>query len=128
MELSAYYDHVNHIVIVASEQEDVVTTDKIKYATGLAMRLAHEHQCDFLLFDITNMKESQSLIQGFLDMSDLNKTTGLTAQFKCAVIYNPATYSDGRASFIEAVVTNRPNPMFKMFRTREAAIEWLKGR
>ena len=126
MGIEAYYDDDNDVVVVTPEKEGEVTTEVIKYAAGLAMKTAGEHRCDSLLFDITRMRQAQSLVQGFWDMNDLGKTTGLTFQYKCAVVYNPSTYSTGRAEYIEAVVTNRPNPLFKMFRSLKEAIEWLK--
>ena len=126
MEIAAYYDEENKVVVVASENEGPVTTELVKRATALAMQIAQEHHCDLLLFDISNMREAQSIVQGFTDMSDIGKTTGLTFRFKCAVVYNPSKYSTSRAVFIEAVVTNRPNPIFKMFKTRDDAMEWLK--
>ncbi|MDZ4845019.1 MAG: STAS/SEC14 domain-containing protein [Chitinophagales bacterium] len=103
-----------------------MTTENVRKTTGLALQLAKEHGSNRLLFDISKMKLGQSSLQGFLDMKNMGATTGLMIENKCAVVYNPATYPTERAGFIEALVTNRPNPAFKMFKSCEAAIQWLK--
>jgi hypothetical protein len=127
MEATAYYDRDNNIVVVAGEGSSELTTERVKHATALAMKVAMEHQCTNLLFDITMMKESQSIIQLFMDMSNISLTTGLSSEYKCAVLYNPATYSPNRAELVVIVVKNRPNPPFKMLTNRKEAVEWLKG-
>jgi len=126
MEATAHYDRENNIVLISGEGSSELTTEKVKHATALAMKVAVEHKCTNLLFDITMMREAQSIIQLFTDMSNISLTTGLGSEYKCAVFYNPATYSPNRAELVEIVVKNRPNPPFKMFTNRKEAVDWLK--
>ena len=124
MKLTAYYDRENEVVFAVADGQ--VTTENLKATTRKALELSKKHNCYHLLFDITKCTESQSILQGFLDMENMEKTTGLTFKHKCAVIYNPAIYPNERARFIENVVTNRINPDFKMFTRQQKALAWLR--
>ena len=126
-DISAHYDDINNIVIVEGQHEGKLTTQVVMAASRVALKLACEHYCDLLLFDITMMKESQTIVQGYLAMKEMEKTTGITLNFKCAVVYDPCKYSPLRAEYIEAVVAHQRNPPFKMFSNRELAIDWLKA-
>jgi hypothetical protein len=75
---------------------------------------------------MTDCPEGQSIFQGFTDMQNLQLTTGITYRHRCAIVYNPDLYTEERARFIETVVTNRPNPVFRMFTNKRDAMKWLK--
>jgi hypothetical protein len=102
-----------------------VTTENVKISAMKALEFSIQHSCNYLLFDIRKCKEAQPIIQGYYDMKDMERTTGLTNSHKCAIVYDPAIYPEERAQFIENVVANRPNPMLKMFTSTEDAHDWL---
>lgn len=124
MELTVYYDYENHIVIAIPAGP--VTTENIKTTTAKAIEFSKQYDCNFMLFDIRECKVGQSLMQGFYDMQDMRKTTGLSIAHKCAIVYDPVKYPENRAEFIENVVANRPNPTIKMFKTTEEAHQWIR--
>lgn len=124
MELTVYYDYENHVVIAVPAGP--VTTENVKTTATKAIEFSKQYDCNFMLFDIRNCREGQPLIQGFYDMQDAGKTTGLSIFHKCAIVYDPVKYPDDRAQFIENVVANRPNPTIKMFKTTEAAHGWIR--
>jgi len=124
MELTVYYDYENDIVITVPIGD--VTTENVKTGAMKALEFSTQYNCNYLMFDIRQCKEAQPIIQGYYDMKDMAKTTGLTPSHKCAVVYDPGKYPEERAQFIENVIANRPNPTLKMFKTTEAAHEWLR--
>jgi len=57
----------------------------VKFASGLALKLASENYFTLLLPDITMMNESQTILQGYLAINETGKTAGITLNFRCAV-------------------------------------------
>ena len=125
MELSVYYDERKNIVVAIPVGS--VTTDNVKKTIVKALEISKKNNCLDLLFDISKCQVDRGIIEGFNDMQNVQQLTGITFMHKCAVIYNPEIYPDERARFIENVVTNRPNPDYKMFTNSEEAIKWLKS-
>jgi len=123
MELTVYFDDANKILVAKPLGE--VTTENVKETTKQAIELSKKYNCNYLLFDIRQCFEAQSIIQGFESMSKIGETTGLTALQKCACVYDPKNYPEERAKFIENVVTNRLSNAFKFFTNPEEAISWL---
>jgi hypothetical protein len=124
MELVVFYDNKNHIVVAVPKGS--VTSENVKATAEKALEFSKQHDCKFFLFDIRSCREAQPLIEGYHTMQDMRKTTGLEMHHKCAILYDPSTYSEQRAQFIEDVVANRPNPHLKVFKTLEAVHEWIK--
>ena len=125
MELTTYYDTDNQVVVL--EAEGPVTRENIKVTARKALELSNTHICNYILFDLTKCPESQSIFQGYDAMKNMELTTGITRNLKCAVVYNPSIYPEERAKFIENVVMNRPNPFYSMFTSRQDAFVWLKS-
>lgn len=124
MELTAYFDQGNKVIVVESVGE--VNTENIKATATKALELSKQHNNNLLLFDITKCSVGQSATQGFQDMQNMSETTGLTLDYKSAIVYDPNIYPTDRARFIENVVFNRGNQRFKVFTDRHEALKWLK--
>ena len=125
MKLDTFFDSENEIIVAKPEGD--MTSENVKLAIKKTMELSGEHDCYRLLFDITLCREAQPLIYGYQHMKDGLITGGMSLQHICAVVYNPELYPEDRADFIENVVINRTNPKFKMFKTADEAVDWLKS-
>jgi hypothetical protein len=125
MEFVTEFDEVNKIVITEGTGE--VNSEYVRTAAAEAMKIAGEHDCHNFLFDIRPAYVVRSLVAGFQDMSNLGETTGLSLRDRVAVLFSPSSYPEDRARFIENVVTNRSNPVYKMFTDKQSAIDWLKS-
>ena len=125
MELSVRFDTTDEIVKTTAIGP--ITTYNIRDASRQALVIANEKKCNRLLIDITECTVSRSMMEGFMDMQNFMDITGLRYHHKCAIVFNPEHYPLERAQFMETVVRNRPNPIFRMFTDRAEALEWLKG-
>jgi len=125
MEVTVYYDNESDVVVTVPKGD--ITTENVKTGASKALELSKEHNCNYMLFDIRECREAQPVVQGYYDMQDVEKTTGISKHHKCAIVYDPVKYPDDRAQFIENVVSNRPNPMFKMFTSTEDAHSWIQS-
>ena len=125
MELVSKYDEVNNVVITEGSGE--VDSEFVRSAALRAKKVAVDFDCHHFLFDIRKCYVMRSLVAGFQDMSNLGETTGLSLRDRVAVLFSPSSYPEDRARFIENVVTNRSNPVYKMFTDKQSAIDWLKS-
>lgn len=124
MQLFGYYDTSRDIVAIRAVGP--VTKENARKTAQEALELSRQNNCFRLLFDLRECEEGQSIIRGFETMENMEKSIGLSSDYKCAVVYDPEKYSPERAKFIENVATNRPNPAFRMFTNMDQAIHWLK--
>ncbi len=124
MKLNLYFDVENGIIV--TKAVGAAITENVKITMKKALELSKEHDCTKILFDISKCGEAQPIAEGFHFMKDGFMLLGYTPTHKCAVFYNPEIYPEERAKFIENVVTNRANPMFKVFKQFDDAAEWLK--
>src|SRR5262245_25567237 len=105
MKLETYYDSKNGIIVASAIGE--ITNENVKITLKEAMELSKQNNCLRILFDITGCSEPQPLIYGYQQMKDGLISEGLSLKHVCAVVYNPVTYPEDRAGFIENVVSNR---------------------
>ena len=124
MELTAYYDRGNDIVVAKPVAE--ITAENIKLGALKILKIAEKNHCCYLLVDLRKCPIGHSLVEGFLTMQNMKKSTGLSYKYKVAIVYDPTLYPDDRANFIETIVANRANPSFKMFKKTTDAMKWLK--
>jgi hypothetical protein len=124
MELTAYFDEENNVVVTTPVGE--VTLENVKATTREALILSEKHTCYSLLFDIRQCPIGQSLSDGFWVMQDMKETLGLDYRYRVAIVYNPEIYPQERAQFIENVVVNRGNPNFKLYIELDQALAWLR--
>ncbi len=124
MEITVDYDRDQDIVITRPVAE--ITKENVRLAVKKALEISKRNNCYNLLFDTRKCPVGHTLVEGFLTMRDMKQNIGLSYNYKVAVLYNPSTYPESRANFIETIVSNRANPPFKMFRNKSNAIKWLK--
>ena len=124
MEITIDYDKDKDIVIATPVAE--INQENIKSGVLETLKIAKQHRCFYLLLDMRKCQIGQSLMEGFLTMRNMNQTLGLSYEYKVAVVYNPASYPDDRANFIQTIVRNRANPPFRMFRELKDALVWIK--
>ena len=125
MKLSVIYDKDNEIII--AKPVGNITKENVKATAMKALELSKKCDCDYLLFDVRKCPVAQSDVEGFFLMKNMEETTGLTLKHRVAIVYDPALYPKERAQFIENVVVNRINPVYKMFMSIEDALLWLKN-
>lgn len=111
--------------IVEAIASGVINTDSISKSGRKVDDIVQEYQCYRVLVDIRNCIVTRSKMEAFLDMERFMDLTGFSYEIKCAVVYNPGTYPDERANFIETVIRNRPNPRFRMFNNLDKSLNWL---
>ena len=124
MEIRCDYDKEKMAVIVTTIDAEI-TNQNLKVVVATGIEAAKEHKCSHLLFDVRQNRPGQSLMDGWYSMQQLTEFTGLSSDFRCAVVYDPEKYPASRAEFMESVVGNRPNPPFRMFTDFDEAMNWL---
>ena len=123
MEHSVKYDSEKHVVI--TNATGPLSSENIREMARVSRVEAEKYICYNLLVNITECSISRSMLDAFMDMQYFMEISGLSVNYKCAILYDPVTYPEDRAKFIETVVTNRPNPRFKMVMSYEEAFHWL---
>ena len=124
MEVICNYDKTSSAVIVTTLDAEI-TNANLRVVVAAGLEAAKKNQSSKLLFDVRDNRPGQSLMDGWYSMQQLSGFTGLTENFRCAVVYDPERYPETRAEFMENVVKNRPNPPFRMFTDFDEALKWL---
>lgn len=117
-----YHENVDLVEAVPAAE---ITKENVWKTIEEALKVAKNHGCLRLLFDIRQCPIGQSMTQGLSTMNNLMAIPGMTYKHRTAVIFDPSTYPTERAEFIENVVNNRANPAFRIFASREGALAWL---
>ncbi|MBI1286825.1 MAG: hypothetical protein GC178_04530 [Flavobacteriales bacterium] len=125
MQLTILYDA--DTAIVRATPVAAITKENVRKTIQRALKVANDHDCLLLFFDIRKCLLGQSLTQGLNTMSHLMDIPGMTFKHKTAVIFDPERYPTERAEFIENVVNNRANPAFRIFLNEDEAVRWLTG-
>ena len=122
MTIEAHYDTSAHMIIIRVVAD--VTAENIKLTVQKGLELSTQHNCNNMLFDIRQCAPAQPEAQGFFLMENAQKNLGLLPKHSVAIVYNPSLYPTERATFIENVTANRPNPTLRMFTDIHAAVTW----
>ena len=91
-----------------------------------AVPLAQEHHCYFLLFDTRESQPVESYERGFDFSKHFSEKTGVTSEYRCAVVYDPDRYHPMRAKLMETVVADEAQANLKWFTELDPAAAWLK--
>lgn len=123
MDIKGHFD--NDLQIVVVECEALINRKNFQRAMTEGHRVAVESNCTEMFFDLYKCPIDQSLIEAFLMMKDIRKTTGVSSKYRLAALINSNTFPASRARFIENVVNNRSNPRVLFFTRQEEAVAWL---
>lgn len=126
MNITYHFDEENKIIVITPIGQ--VNYHNVKETTSVALEVSKQKKCFLLLFDIRKCPVGQGISEAFETIKDLDDVLGLSFLHKTAVIFDPSIYPKERASFIELVVTNRPNPKYKMFSNYEHGVSWLTAK
>ena len=123
MEVKVKYEKTKHIIVSTSVGE--ITAESVKEMFKTTLEVSDKYNCNNLLLDMTACWATQPIFKAYDLGVKLTINTGLTSQHRCALIYDSALYPTERAKFIENVINNRPNPIFKIFEDRKEGRKWL---
>ena len=124
MNISGEYDKNLELIVVK-----LGGLTELKNADGdlqTASKLSVEHNCMKVLFDARELQPGQSLLEGYEGAKNFGTIGGLSKEHICAILYDPKTYPEERAEFLESIIHNWDNPNIRVFRENNEAFNWLK--
>lgn len=123
MEVKVKYEKTKHLIDSTSVGE--ITTESVKEMFKMTLEVSDKYNCNNLLLDMTACWATQPIFKAYDLGTKLTINTGLTSQHRCALLYDSALYPTERANFIENVINNRPNPIFKIFEDQKEGRKWM---